>query len=74
MGVSVWVELLLGKFFGHQPVQRQLAQWRLLGLDLSPGTVNGGLERLAPVYEALLSRSAQADFAQADETRWLVFI
>lgn len=78
LGVSVWVELLLGKFYGHQPVQRQLAQWRLLGLDLSPGTVNGGLERIeplfTPVYEALLSRSAQADFAQADETRWLVFI
>ena len=78
LGVSVWVELLLGKFFGHQPVQRQLAQWRLLGLDLSPGTVNGGLERLeplfTPVHEALLSRSAQANFAQADETRWLVFI
>jgi transposase len=78
LGVSVWVELLLGKFFVHQPVERQLAQWRLLGLNLSPGTVNGGLERIeplfTPVYEALLSRSAQADLAQADETRWLVFI
>lgn len=78
LGVSVWVELLLGKFFAHQPVERQLAQWRLLGLDLSPGTVNGGLERLeplfTPVYEALLEHSAQAAFAQADETRWLVFI
>jgi transposase len=78
LGVSVWVEILLGKFFSHQPVERQLAQWRLLGLDLSPGTVTGGLERLeplfTPVYEALLARHAQAGFAQADETRWLVFI
>jgi len=78
LGVSVWVEILLGKFFSHQPVERQLSQWRLLGLDLSAGTVTGGLERLeplfTPVYEALLARHAQAGFAQADETRWLVFI
>jgi transposase len=78
LGVSVWVEILLGKFFSHEPIERQLAAWRLRGLDLAPGTVNGGLERLAPlfqpIYDALLARSAQAGFTQADETRWLVFI
>lgn len=78
LGVSVWVELLLGKFFSHQPVERQLNEWRLLGLDLSPGTVTGGLERLeplfTPLYEALLEHQAQAGFSQADETRWLVLI
>jgi len=78
LGVSVWVEILLGKFFSHQPVERQLGEWRLRGLDLAAGTVTGGLERLEPlfhpIYEALLARSAQAGFAQADETRWLVFI
>lgn len=78
LGISVWVELLLGKFFSHQPVERQLNEWRLLGLDLSPGTVTGGLERLeslfTPLYEALLEHQAQAGFSQADETRWLVFI
>jgi len=78
LGVSIWVEILLGKFYSHQPIERQLGAWRLLGLDIAPGTVNGGLERLeplfTPVYEALLARSAQAGFAQADETRWLVFI
>lgn len=77
-GVSVWVELLLGKFFSHEPIERQLAAWRLRGLDLAAGTVTGGLERLeplfAPIYDALLARGAAAGFAQADETRWLVFI
>lgn len=77
LGVSVWVEILLGKFFSHQAVERQLGEWRLRGLDLAAGTVSGGLERLAPLfhplYEALLARSAQAGFAQATETRWLVF-
>lgn len=78
LGVSVWVEILLGKFHDHQPVERQLTHWKLLGLDLAAGTVIGGLQRLeplfTPLYETLLARNAQAGFAQADETRWQVFI
>ena len=78
LGTSVWIEMLLGKFFSHQPVERQLGAWRLRGLDLAAGTITGGLKRLEPlfqpVYDALLARGAQAGFAQADETRWLVFI
>ena len=78
LGTSIWVEILLGKYFSHQPIERQLAAWRLRGLDMAAGTVNGGLQHLEPLfqplYDALLEHSAQADFAQADETRWLVFI
>jgi transposase len=78
LGVSVWVEILLDKFSSYRPTERLLSQWRLLGLDVAAGTVAGGLERLEPlfrpVYEALLVRNAQSAFAQADETRWMVFI
>ncbi|MDQ3476544.1 MAG: IS66 family transposase [Actinomycetota bacterium] len=78
LGVSVWVEILLEKFFSHRPTERLLAQWRLLGLDVAAGTVAGGLERLEPLfqplYDALLLRNAAAAFAQADETRWMVFV
>jgi transposase len=78
LGVSVWVEILLDKFASHRPTERLLSQWRLLGLDVSAGTVTGGLERLEPsfqpLYDALLLRNAQSAFAQADETRWMVFI
>jgi len=78
LGVSVWVEILLEKFFSHRPTERLLAQWRLLGLDVAAGTVAGGLERLEPLfrplYVALLLRNAAAAFAQADETRWMVFV
>ncbi len=78
LGVSVWVEILIDKFFSHRPTERLLDQWRLLDLDLAPGTVAGGLERLEPLfqalYEALLARNATSAFAQADETRWMVFI
>jgi len=78
LGVSVWVDILLDKFSSHRPTERLLDQWRLLGLDLAAGTVAGGLERLEPLfqrlYEALLARNAKSAFAQADETRWMVFI
>src|SRR3954469_13296709 len=78
LGTSVWVEILLDKFASHRPTERLLAQWRLLGLDVAAGTVAGGLERLEPlfqpVYDALRARNAAAAFAQADETRWMVFV
>jgi transposase len=78
LGVSVWVEILLDKFSSHRPTERLLSQWPLLGLDVAAGTVAGGLERLEPLfeplYDALLARNAESAFAQADETRWMVFI
>jgi transposase len=78
LGVSVWAEILLDKFASYRPTERLLAQWRSLGLDVAAGTVAGGLERLGPLfqplYDALLRRNAAAAFAQADETRWMVFV
>jgi transposase len=69
---------LLDKFASYRPTERLLAQWQLLGLDVAASTVAGGLERLKPlfqpVYDALSKRNAAAAFAQADETRWMVFI
>ncbi len=78
LGVSVWVEILLDKFASYRPTERLLAHWRLLGLDVAAGTVTGGLQRLEPLfqplYDALCERNAAAAFAQADETRWMVFV
>lgn len=78
LGVSVWVEILVQKYFSHCPSERLLTYWRQLDFDVAAGTVTGGLERLeplfAPLYEALLARNSQSAFAQADETRWMVFI
>jgi transposase len=78
LGVSVWVEILLDKFFSHRPTERLLSQWQLLGLDVAAGTVAGGLKQIeplfTPLYDALLKRNAESPFAQADETRWMVFI
>ena len=78
LGLSLWVEILLDKFASHRPTERLLASWRLLGLDVAPGTVAGGLQQLeplfTPVYEALQARNRQSSHLQADETRWLVFV
>ena len=77
-GLSIWVEILLDKYFSYRPTERLLASWRLLGLDLAPGTVNEGLPRLEvllrPIYEALKERNPQGDLHQGDETRWRVFV
>jgi transposase len=78
LGTSVWVEVLLAKYFNHQPTERLLASWHLFGLDLAASTVNAGLQRLqplfTPIYEALQARNRLSAYQQADETRWLVFV
>jgi transposase len=77
-GISVWVEILLDKYLGYRPTERGLASWRLLGLDLAPGTVTDGLSRLevllGPIYQALQERNRLGDLHQGDETRWPVFV
>jgi transposase len=77
-GISVWVEILLDKYFSYRPTERLLASLRLWGLDLAPGTVTDGLERLEvllrPIDEALKARNSQGELHQGDETRWRVFI
>lgn len=77
-GTSVWVEILLDKYFSYRPTERLLASWRLLDLDLAAGTVTDGLQRLEvllrPIYQALKERNPHGDLHQADETRWRVFV
>src|SRR5271168_4573388 len=77
-GISVWVEILLDKYFTYRPTERLLASWRLGDLDLAAGTVTDGLQRLEilirPIYEAIKQRNPRGDLHQADETRWRVFV
>lgn len=78
LGTSVWLEILLDKFASHRPTERLLAAWELLGLPVAASTVNGGLQRLVPLfeplYQAIQQRVRQSPYQQADETRWLVFV
>ncbi len=77
-GISLWVEVLLDKYFSYRPTERLLASWRLLDLNLAAGTVTDGLQRLElllrPIYEVIKQRNPQGDLHQGDETRWPVFV
>ena len=67
-----------GQVFHLSAHRRLLNSWRLLGLDLAPGTITDGLRRLEillrPIYWALKQRNPQGDLHQGDETRWRVFV
>ena len=78
-GVSFWVHVLIDKFLFQRPTFRLLTDLRLThGLDVSPGTVTGGLKRLLPLFEPLYDGIRTKNIGEtrwhADETRWLVFV
>jgi transposase len=74
---SFWVRLLLEKYLFQRPLLRIVKVLSLEGLDVSPGTLTGGLKRLGelfqPIYTRILERSRAADRWKMDETRWTVF-
>ncbi len=76
-GTSLWIHLLLEKFHLQRPMHRIMGQLQLLGLDLAPGTIADGLQRiepmLTPVYDAIRMRQVTSAYSHADETRWYVF-
>lgn len=77
-GVSFWVQVLLDKFLLQRPTNRLLLSWKLeMGLEVSPGTVAGGLKALVPLFEPLMEPIIERNLLEgrwhADETRWMVF-
>ncbi len=77
-GISVWVEALLDKFLYTRASFRWLEHLSDLGVELSAGSLCGGLQAIAPLfeplYEALLPRLRAEGHWHADETRWEVFV
>ena len=75
---SFWVEILLGKFRYGQPTNRYLQDLTDQGVPVSPGTVAGGLKRIAPLFEpvleALYCKQMTEELFHNDETRWEVFV
>jgi len=75
---SFWVRLVLEKYLFQRPLCRILKVLSLEGLDVSQGTVTGGLKRLGellqPIYTRILERSRAAHRWKMDETRWMVFV
>jgi len=76
-GVSVWVEVLLRKYLHSIPTNRLCADLEGQGAPIAPGTLAGGLKKLAPLFEplktALLERHLAERLFHGDETRWKVF-
>lgn len=77
-GVSVWSTVLLDKFLYGRPSARLLHDLADHGLNMSPGTLAGGLQTLAPLFEpleqALVAKLRSEAHWHADETRWAVFV
>jgi transposase len=75
--VSFWVEVILGKYRYGQPSNRYLQDLVDQGLPVSPGTLAGGLQGLAPLFEpvleALYCKQMSEQLFHNDETRWEVF-
>jgi transposase len=76
--VSLWVEVILGKYRYAQPTNRYLQDLGDQGLAISPGTVAGGLQALAPLFEPILEawycQQMSEQLFHNDETRWEVFV
>jgi transposase len=70
--------VLLDKFLYARPSYRLLQDLSDHGLALSPGTLTGGLQGIAPLFAplqaALVTQLRSEAHWHADETRWEVFV
>lgn len=74
---NFWTQLLVEKFLFQRPLYRIRNALSLAGLDVSGGTLTGGLKRIAelirPLYVLIIERNRDADHWKMDETRWMVY-
>lgn len=77
-GISVWSTVLLDKYLYGRPSERLLHDLGDHGLEMAPGTLAGGLQKIAPLFEpidqALLQKLRSQTHWHADETRWAMFV
>jgi len=77
-GVSLWVTILLDKYCFLRPTNRLLEDLKTHGLELSLGTVTGGLKKLEPLFEPIRAEITRHNLSEsqwhADETGWPVFV
>jgi len=75
--VSFWVQVLLKKFEFQQPLHRTVRELKAHGLEVSPGTLTGGLQKIKDLVQPLAGqfvlRSREGSHWQWDETRWPMF-
>jgi transposase len=76
--VRFWVEVLLSKYRYAQPTHRYLQDRSDRALPISPGTVAGGLQAIAPLFEPIMEGLYQKQMTETlfhhDEPRWEVLV
>jgi transposase len=76
-GISIWVHILLAKFLYAQPLHRTLRELSGLGLSMAPGSMTGGLRKIAalfiPLQAALYEHQMSESRFHNDESRWEVY-
>ena len=76
--VSFWVEVFLKKFEFKQPLQRIVHELKSLDLEVSRGTLTGGLKKIQPMLQPLVGqfvlRARKGCHWHMDETRWPMFL
>jgi transposase len=78
LGVSVFVELLIGHFSEHLPMRRVLARLAGIGCQVPAGTIASIqprlLELFQPIITAIVERNRLGSHWHADETSHRVFV
>ena len=77
LDTSVWVKIILDKYYLYRPTGRFLRELQLYGAAIAQGTVTGGLKKIAVLFDPILNeietKNKSAFHWHADETRWQVF-
>ena len=77
IGISVWTEVLLNKFLFSRALNNLCTDYAFRGLPIAPGTITGGLQKIAklfePLIEQLVKKQLTEDLFHNDETGWKVF-
>ena len=77
LGNSLWVHVLMGKFWHGQPLHRVVQGLNSHLLPIPVGTVVWGFSRLLPlfrgIYQMIVEKSLSDKHWHADETGWKVF-
>jgi transposase len=76
--LEFWVDVLMNKYKNHMPIERQAFEMREYGLDISTGSIFGGLKKihflyLEPLYEAMGRVLREVSHWHADESGWHLF-
>jgi transposase len=77
--ISVWVFLLVGKFVLHMAANRVRLLLKQHGLDIPPGTVSAGFERIQKLIKPLVIETKRYSREEKhhwhiDDTGWKVFV